>query len=180
MSNAPSGSGLPRRMGHASAIDPTRPFGMADELIQQDLLEEHPAWMPLGEGEWMRPLVLNPVQGSWASLFKVLGARVLGRHRHLSPVTGWTVSGAWGYLERDWIARAGSFIFEPAGDTHTLFVDKDAGHMIAVYHMYGPSLSIDERGEVTDYTDVTKRTEQYLKHCESVGLGESFVRSIIR
>jgi len=175
------GGGLEEPRSHgAGAIDVARPFGMVDELFQQDLLEDHPAWMPLGQDEWMRPLVLNPVQGSWVSLFKVMRARVLGRHRHLSPVTGWTISGAWGYRERDWIARAGSFIFEPAGDTHTLFVDEAAGHMVAVYHMYGPSLSIDERGEVTDYTDVTKRTEQYLKHCKSVGLGEAFVRGIIR
>ncbi|HEV2677964.1 MAG TPA: 2,4'-dihydroxyacetophenone dioxygenase family protein [Aliidongia sp.] len=165
--------------GHRAVTLPA-PFGSMDELIHHDVTEDERAWLPLGENQWTRPLVLNVSQGSWVSLFKGVGAGVLERHRHTNAVTGVTLGGTWGYLERDWIARQGTFIYEPPGDTHTLFVHPEEGHMLAIFHMFGPILYVDEQGAVTGFDDVFTRTEAYLAHCREVGLGENHLRSLLR
>ncbi|MCH9669957.1 MAG: phytanoyl-CoA dioxygenase family protein [Gammaproteobacteria bacterium] len=41
-------------------------------------------------------------------------------------MTGYTFEGSWGYVEHEWTATAGTFIFEPAGETHTLVVRPEA------------------------------------------------------
>jgi 2,4'-dihydroxyacetophenone dioxygenase len=165
--------------GHR-AVDIPPPFGAYSELIQHGIADDERAWMPLGPNQWTRPLVLNVSQGSWVSLFKGTAAGVLERHRHTSAVTGVTLEGSWGYLERDWIARKGTFIYEPPGDTHTLFVHPEQGHMLTVFHMFGPILYVDEQGAVTGYDDVFTRTEGYLAHCRKAGLGEPYLRSLLR
>src|SRR5512134_3534076 len=73
-----------------------------------------------------RPLLLNTVTGSWCNLLRVRKAGVLSRHIHPSWVTGYVIRGAWRYLEHDWVARAGSFVYEPPGEIHTLVVDEAA------------------------------------------------------
>ena len=34
--------------------------------------------------------------------------------------------GHWRYLEHDWVAKPGTFIYEPAGEAHTLVITKDS------------------------------------------------------
>jgi len=65
--------------------------------------------------------------GSWCNLLRVRKSGVLSRHIHPSWVTGYVIRGAWRYLEHDWVARAGSFVYEPPGEIHTLVVDEVAG-----------------------------------------------------
>jgi len=35
-----------------------------------------------------------------------------------------TMRGHWRYLEHDWIAKPGTYIFEPAGEAHTLVITR--------------------------------------------------------
>ena len=66
-------------------------------------------------------------------------AGLVNRHYHPHQVFAYTISGKWGYLEHEWTATAGDFIYEPPGESHTL-VAYDTG---AGWH-YFPSL-----GEMT-------------------------------
>ena len=34
--------------------------------------------------------------------------------------------GHWRYLEHDWVAKPGTFIYEPAGEAHTLVITEDS------------------------------------------------------
>ena len=77
----------------------------------------------------VRPLLFDVSNGGWVSILKAEDQGTIQRHRHASPVTAWTLDGAWGYRERDWVARAGSFAYEPAGHIHTLYIHPDAGKM---------------------------------------------------
>jgi quercetin dioxygenase-like cupin family protein len=36
------------------------------------------------------------------------------------------MSGHWRYLEHDWVAKPGTFIYEPAGEAHTLVITDDS------------------------------------------------------
>jgi quercetin dioxygenase-like cupin family protein len=35
-------------------------------------------------------------------------------------VVGYVIRGRWKYLEHDWVAEEGSFVYEPPGEIHTL------------------------------------------------------------
>jgi hypothetical protein len=43
-------------------------------------------------------------------------AGLLSRHRHPGPVHGFVLKGDWKYLEHEWTASQGSYIFEPPGE----------------------------------------------------------------
>lgn len=152
----------------------------ADELVLEDVTGDERTWMPLGDDAFSRPLLFDVKQGSWVSLLRVARAGTVERHRHANPVTAWTLAGTWGYRERPWIARPGTFLYEPAGDIHTLYVHPEDGHMTALFHVFGPLVYLDEAGVAIDYDDVFVRLEKYLAHCRRVGLGEDFARSLLR
>ncbi len=137
-------------------------------------------WVPLAPGRWSRPLCLNTSQGYWVHLTKVRGGGFLSRHRHPSPVHGFVIKGSWRYLEHDWVAREGSYIYEPPGEIHTLVVDPDCDEMITLFHNTGALIYCDEAGNSIGTTDVFDRIAAARKHFEAVGLGADYVRNFIR
>ncbi len=150
------------------------------EMFDGDALAHDDKWMPVGNIGHSRPLVFDVANGSWISLLRAKGAGTLQRHRHAAPVTAWTLDGSWGYREHDWVARAGSFVYEPAGHIHTLYIHPELGHMTAVFHIFGPLIYINDDGGAEDYEDVFVRLDRYSAHCRKVGLGEDWVKSLIR
>ena len=99
---------------------------------------------------------------------------MLSRHIHPSWVTGMVLKGAWRYLEHDWVAEEGSFVYEPPGEIHTLVVDEQVGaqEMITFFNIHGAMVYVDEAGKVTGYEDVFTKIEMCRKHYVEVGLGE--------
>ena len=81
----------------------------------QAIPDDERVWVPQAPDVWFRPLLLNTVTGSWCNLLRVRKSGVLSRHIHPSWVTGLVLKGAWRYLEHDWVAREGSFVYEPPG-----------------------------------------------------------------
>lgn len=74
-------------------------------------------WVPQTADVSFRPLLLNVSQGYYVNLLRVRGGGgVLSRHRHPGPVHGWVLKGRWAYLEHDWVAEEGSYVFEPPGE----------------------------------------------------------------
>jgi quercetin dioxygenase-like cupin family protein len=142
--------------------------------------DDERVWMPISDGVWSRPMMFNTLQGAWVTLLKAEGTGVVSRHRHPAPVTGYTLEGAWGYLEHEWTARPGSFLFEPAGETHTLVVDPEVGHMKCLFHNFGPLIYVDGEGNQIGYDDVFTRLERFKKYYKSNGLGEKFLTDLIR
>ncbi len=149
-------------------------------MFQGGVLDDGPAWMPLGTLGHSRPLVYDTKNGSWISVLRARGAGTIQRHRHSAPVTAWTMDGAWGYREHDWVARAGAFVYEPAGHIHTLYIADDPGHMLAVFHVFGPLIYLNDDNTPADYEDVFVRMDRYAAYCRTAGLGEDWVRSLLR
>ena len=52
---------------------------------------------------------------------------LVNRHYHPHEVFALTLSGKWGYLEHDWTATAGDFVYETHGEAHTLVAYEDQG-----------------------------------------------------
>ena len=126
--------------------------------------------------------ILNTVTGSWCNLLRVRKSGVLSRHIHPSVVVGYVIKGAWRYLEHDWVARAGSFVYEPPGEIHTLVVDEAAGEleMITFFNISGAMVYVDEAGQTTGYEDVFTKIEMCRRHYSDVGLGATYVDQFVR
>ena len=89
-------------------------------------------------------------------------------HRHTGPVWGYTVSGGWKYKEYDYVNRAGSFLYEPAGSVHTLQCIEDNTQVW--FHMYGVNLNLDADGNVESVSDGAGSLKAYYAMCEAQGI----------
>lgn len=156
--------------------------GIQPELALQAIPDDERVWVSQAPQVWFRPLLLNTVTGSWCNLLRVRKAGVLSRHIHPSWVTGLVLKGAWRYLEHDWVAKEGSFVYEPPGEIHTLVVDEQAGaqEMITFFNIHGAMVYVDEAGKVTGYEDVFSKIEMCRKHYLEVGLGAEYVDQFVR
>lgn len=154
------------------------PFAVAD-LVMASIPDDERLWVPQAPNIWFRPLLLNTVQGEWHNLLRVRRSGVLSRHRHPAPVYGYVIKGSWRYLEHNWTAKAGDFVFEPPGEIHTLTVDSD-DEMITLFHVCGALIYFDEQHRAVGHDDVHTKIEMCSRHFESVGLGKDFVRQFIR
>jgi len=105
---------------------------------------------------------------------------VLSRHRHPSMVCGMVLKGRWRYLEHDWIAEEGGFVYEPPGEVHTLVVDPPCTEMITFFNVNGAMVYVDEKGETIGYEDVHTKIDMCRKHYAAVGLGADYVDRFIR
>jgi len=90
------------------------------------------------------------------------------RHKHTGPVYAYTTSGAWKYKEYDYVNRAGSFLYEPAGSVHTLTVVEDNTRVW--FQIYGANLNLDAEGNVESIIDAGGILEAYYMLAEAEGL----------
>ena len=95
-------------------------------------------------------------------------------------VTGYVIKGRWRYLEHDWIAEEGSFVYEPPGEIHTLAVPDDCTEMITFFNISGAMIYLDAHDKVIGYEDVWTKIDMCRTHYERVGLGGEHVRQFIR
>lgn len=161
--------------------------GIRPEIAVQAIPEDERVWVPQAPQVWFRPLLLNTVTGSWCNLLRVRRSGVLSRHIHPSWVTGFVIRGAWRYLEHDWVAREGSFVYEPPGEIHTLVVDDVAvegsdgvTEMITFFNIHGAMVYVDEQGQTTGYEDVFTKIEMCRRHYAACGLGADYVDQFVR
>jgi 2,4'-dihydroxyacetophenone dioxygenase len=157
--------------GHALAIQP--------EIVETAVPTDERLWVPQAENVWFRPLFFNKVTGGWVNLLRVRRQGVLSRHRHPMMVTGYVIKGSWRYLEHDWQATPGSFVYEPPGEVHTLTVDSD-DEMITLFHIQGAMIYLDEAGSTIAYEDVFTKMEMCRAHYAKIGLGADYVDRFVR
>jgi len=95
----------------------------------------------------------------------------VGTHRHHGPVQMWTMSGSWVYREHDFVNRAGSYLYEPIGSVHTLFVPPDNdGPTEVLSIVYGDVEYLDDDGNVLYVSNWERTMQQYFEGCEAAGL----------
>ena len=157
------------------------PNDALDEIVIADAIpEDERLWVPQTDTVSFRPLCLNRSHGYWMNLLRVRQSGFLSRHRHPQPVHGFVLKGSWHYLEHDWVAREGSYVFEAPGETHTLVVPEDVDEMITYFQVNGVMIYVDPFGKVQGYEDVFTKIDMCRKHYADVGLGEDYVDRFIR
>jgi 2,4'-dihydroxyacetophenone dioxygenase len=158
-----------------------QPVDAPPELVIPDAVPtDERIWVPLEENVWFRPLLLGASHGYWMNLLKVRKAGVLSRHRHPMPVHGFVLKGEWRYLEHDWVATEGGYVYEAPGETHTLVVDPHVAEMITLFQVNGAMIYVDPDGRATGYDDVFTRIDRCRAHYAGNGLGADYVDRFIR
>ena len=126
-------------------------------------------WVDIGEGSLLKVLQIKEREGLWVIRNRFMPGYQVQTHKHTGPVYAFTTTGAWRYKESDFVNRAGSFLYEPAGSVHTLQCIEDGTDVW--FHMYGANLNLDADGNVESVTDGSSSLAGYLAMCEAQGLG---------
>lgn len=159
-----------------------RPQGLAGLHLPNDLVvklpENEKEWVLRPAGHFYYPLMFDLAGGVTVNILKYPKGGIIGRHVHDGPVYSYTLQGSWGYLEHDWVANAGTFIWEPPGEMHTLNMYED--NTIALYIMHGGLVSLDEN----DNPIHSENCLSLLGYCDQYyrdnGFGEDYVKRFIR
>jgi len=149
------------------------------EVIEDFDRDDERRWVPVRDGVHFRPFLFDVTTGGWSSILKVDPGCTLACHYHTQPVYGFTLEGAWRYLEHDWVAGKGTFIFEPPGEMHTLVADETAG-MMTFFVTRGSLIYTGDGGRQIGYEDVFTRLALARTHWGMQGLDPVELEGMIR
>lgn len=140
------------------------------EALDQAVRSDDLPWVPQEPGRWFKPLHFFTTTGTWINLVKMEPGRQIRRHIHAGgSVHAYVLEGSWRYVEHEWLAAPGSYVFEPAGGAHTLEVLGDET-MITLFIVNGVIQYLDDEGRVVQQDDLRSRQRLYLDHCREHGI----------
>ena len=150
---------------------------MSELVIPTEGDNEH--WIQLTEDVRQRPLLFDCTNGAWANLLSIRPGGQLKCHYHTGPVHAFTLKGSWRYLEHDWVASEGTFVYEPQGEIHTLQADPKTG-MTTFFVTRGALIYTDQSGRQIGYEDVFTRLARFRLHVAETGMDPAIVEGMIR
>jgi 2,4'-dihydroxyacetophenone dioxygenase len=125
-------------------------------------------FVEIGDGNKLKVIQVKEREGLWIVENIFQPGFEVQTHKHTGPVFAYTRSGGWKYREYDYVNRAGSFLYEPAGSVHTLMcVEPDTR---AWFQIYGSNLNLDADGNVESVIDGAGTLAAYYALCEAEGL----------
>ena len=148
-------------------LDPSR--RSREHFITNIDIADERRWVPYADGVWFQPCHFNVTSGGFSVVLKGLPGAALGTHYHVGTVRGYTMRGHWRYLEHDWVAKPGTFIYEPAGESHTLVITEDSPEpALIMFVVDGALIYLDKpaNGSVAAYEDgftLLELTRQYYR-----------------
>jgi hypothetical protein len=162
-------------------LDPNR-RNRGHYVVNTNLTDKGP-WVPYADGVWIQPCAFNVTTGGFSVVLKGLPGAKLGVHYHVGIVRGFTMRGHWRYLEHDWVAKPGTFIYEPAGEAHTLVINDDSPEPALILFMVeGGLVYLDNAvdGAFAAYEDGFSALELSRKHYREAGLDVGLLDQLIR
>lgn len=142
--------------------------------------DDESLYVPFTDTVKSRPLWISPSENRWCDVLMAKEAGLVNRHYHPHEVFAYTISGKWGYLEHDWIATAGDFVYETPGEGHTLVAYEHEDPMKVFFIVKGPLIWLDEKGEPDGYFDVHDYIDMCRKHYDKIGLGAEYIDTLFR
>jgi 2,4'-dihydroxyacetophenone dioxygenase len=137
-------------------------------------------YVPISDTVFSRPLWISPTQNKWCDILMANSAGLVNRHYHPHEVFAYTISGKWSYLEHDWVATAGDFVYETPGEGHTLVAHEHPDPMRALFIVKGPLIWLNEDGKAAGYFDVHDYIAICRDHYEKIGLGAQHIDTLFR
>ena len=140
-------------------------------------------WVPYADGVWFQPCSFDLTAGSFSLVLKAMPGASLGVHYHVGQVYGYTIAGHWRYLEHDWIARPGTFVFEPPGEAHTLTITEDSpGPALVFFVIHGGLIYLDrpDDGGFAAYEDAFTALELSRAYYREAGIDLAELNALVR
>jgi len=162
-------------------LDPNR--RSREHFITNTNLDDDRLWVPYADGVWFQPCCFNVTSGGFSVVLKGLPGSMVGTHYHVGTVHGYTMRGHWRYLEHDWVAKPGTYIYEPAGEAHTLMIMDDSPEPMITMFVVGGGLIYLEKakdGGFAAYEDGFTLLELTRKYYRDAGLDVSKLDALIR
>jgi len=126
-------------------------------------------WAPLAPGLDLRVLEARPADNLIVTLSRHGSNHSYGLHRHLGPLFGYTVSGAWGHEAGSFPYTEGVYLREPIGVVHRFF--NGPAETQAMFIALGDVEVLDpETHEVIRRDTATSMLAAYFQCCEAAGL----------
>jgi 2,4'-dihydroxyacetophenone dioxygenase len=124
-------------------------------------------FVDLGDGTLIQVLQVDLAQGIWIIRNKFAPGTTIQTHKHTGHVFAFTQAGSWHYLESpEAVNTAGSYLYEPAGSTHTLHVpETNEGETDVWFTIYGANLNLDDEGNVELVIDAHLVLSLYRTFC---------------
>jgi quercetin dioxygenase-like cupin family protein len=129
-------------------------------LPQKRLLTVNAADTPLikdtvGPGIHIRVLRLDFEHNEWVVLVTFAPGTSLPLHYHTGPAEVHTLNGRWLYSEYpDQPQTAGSYLYEPGGSVHTLYVPEDNNEDTVLFvRVRGANINFDDTGQLHSILD---------------------------
>ncbi len=129
--------------------------------------EDELPFVSIGEGSLVQLVRVDLANGVWVIRSRFEPGYQVQTHRHTGHVDAFTLSGSWHYLESpEYVNRAGSYLYEPAGSVHTLAVPGSNTEVTEVcFTIHGANLNLDAAGNVELVIDAQSILEVYRALC---------------
>ena len=128
-------------------------------------------WAELAPGIEMKVLRTGAGTDRYTLMNRFAPGTVLPKHYHHGEVHAWTIEGTWGYLEYDWSASAGDYIYEPSGSIHTLAVPEDSGVPAVIQFVIEKGLDfLDDEGNAFHVENAETITQLYVESLAAAGI----------
>jgi len=157
-----------------------QPDALAEVYLANAPTDDARYYVPFTETVSSRPLWISPSQNKWCDILMATGPGLVNRHYHPHEVFALTISGKWGYLEHDWTATAGDFVYETPGESHTLVAYQHPDPMKVFFIVTGPLVWLDDKGEPSGYFDVHNYIALCREHYAKNGIGADYVDKLLR
>jgi 2,4'-dihydroxyacetophenone dioxygenase len=157
-----------------------KPDALHESYIAKAAYADEKYFMHFTDTVLSRPLWISPAENKWCDILMAKAAGLVNRHYHPHEVFAYTISGKWGYLEHDWTATAGDFVYETPGEGHTLVAYESDEPMRTIFIVKGPLIWLDDKGNAAGYFDVHDYIRMAREHYERVGIGEAYVDNLFR
>ncbi|MCS5702641.1 MAG: 2,4'-dihydroxyacetophenone dioxygenase family protein [Acidobacteria bacterium] len=156
---------------YAAKVAARGTFPVWDDAPTQLVKDDDLPWAEAPDGSAIKLLHVDLNQGLWVSLTRLPPDHKVIKHFHTGFVYAVTLQGKWFYEETpEAVSESGSYLFEPAGSTHTLCTPDDVeGDTIVWFAIYGANINLDEAGNVVSVVDARAALEMYRVYCDAVG-----------
>lgn len=128
--------------------------------------ERESPWVPFGDRAAIRHLAFDVRNNRFSNILWIKASGVVGTHKHHGTVVMVCLEGSTRYLEYDWVAGPGDFIYETPGLVHTLVTDHPQGVKLFGW-MEGPIDFFDEQGSFVESLDVWWYITHYETYCRA-------------
>lgn len=141
-----------------------------DRLLTVNINDQEAVTDPI-DGVDIKPLFLDPENGTWVLYAKFKPGTTLPKHFHTGTVHFFTTKGMWHYVEYPKDKQtAGSYLYEPGGSIHQFHVPEDEpdgaeGFMV----VSGANINFDENDEFRDIMDAGAIEAAILGVCQMMG-----------